>query len=117
MKNKATEIKLTDYFTEKVNSRSVVRMVAENFSDSKSVMLDFENIDFISRAAAHELVTSLEKLQTEGKTVSLQHVHPNVDKMIQAVSASRAIDFKKATFVQRLSFDSEKELDKFLMAI
>ena len=92
--NKAYNIKLADYFAEKVNSRSSVNMVFDQVTDQDPVVLDFSQIGFISRAAAHELITLMDKLQSEGKSISLKEVRPSVDKMIKSVSESRSDDFK-----------------------
>ena len=116
MMNKTHLIKLSSLFNEKINGRSSVKLIFRQLEDIKSVIFDFSDIVFISRAAAHELVLLLEDYQKRGFTFSLKNVSADVNQMLNIISESRKVDFKKATFVKRLHFRSEKEMKNYLLS-
>lgn len=61
---------------------------------SKSVDLDFKNVEFLSRSAAHELLTLKDELShsfLRKKIVNFINTRDNVSKMLKIVASSRAV--------------------------
>ncbi|NJN27761.1 MAG: STAS domain-containing protein [Cyclobacteriaceae bacterium] len=117
MENRWSHIVLSDFFDSQLNNRASVALLFERVKKSKAVAIDFSGIDFISRSAAHEILTFIDEVQKKGIDFTFTNMAPNIDETLQKVSASRKQNFKRATFVKRLSFGSEKDLEDFLLAI
>ena len=61
---------------------------------SKSVDLDFKDVEFLSRSAAHELLTLKDDLShsfLRKKIVSFINTRDNVSEMLKVVASSRAV--------------------------
>jgi anti-anti-sigma regulatory factor len=114
---KILTIIVSEIFENKINSRSSVELLFNQLIDVDKVIIDFKSIEFISRAAAHELVVNIEKHQSRGVDVTLKNVDSAINKMLDAVNVSRKSNAKKATFVQRLTFSTEQEFNAFLLSI
>jgi anti-anti-sigma regulatory factor len=114
--NKSEIIQLSSLFNEKINGRSAVKLLFQKIEHNRYVVFDFSNIIFISRAAAHEMAILLEEYQKKGFYISLRNISPHVNQMLDTVSESRKVDFKKATFVKRLQFSSEREMKNYLLS-
>lgn len=117
MGNLSEMFKLSDFFAENISNRESVRLVFGKIPQTDSVTIDFTDIKFISRAAAHELAVLLENYQNKGNSISLVNVSPEVNKMMETVADSRNVDYKKATFIERITFSTENELDSYLLSI
>jgi len=77
-------------------SRDAVREILENeikkFS-AQTVEMDFSNIEFISRSAAHELLKMKERFeysQTNKKEIIFKELAPSPAEMIRMVAATSA---------------------------
>jgi len=112
-----SNIKLSDYFNNQINSRSAVSSFLNQKIDKENVILDFSDINFISRATAHELLSSVDKFANRGVKITFTNLNSQVESIIDKVDASRKDSFKKATFVNRISFSSEKEFNNFLLSL
>ncbi|WP_143959169.1 STAS domain-containing protein [Litoribacter populi] len=117
MKNLSTTIMLSEYYAEAVSNRESVRLIFDKLPNVDFITIDFSDIVFISRAAAHELTLYLEKFQNRGKSISLANVSQNVNQMIETVAQSKKVDYKKSTFVERIIFKTDEELESYLFSV
>ncbi len=95
-------IKIAKQIAPIISSRDVISRLQDAIEKSNSslVSLDFQNIEFISRSAAHELLLLKERVSPKRET-SFVNVPENVEKMLRTVAASRAVpnvNHKKAEF-------------------
>ena len=79
-----------------VGSRDVVHGLKSLIlkARSRSVDLDFRDVEFLSRSAAHELLTLKDDLShsfLRKKTVSFINTRDNVSDMLKVVASSRAV--------------------------
>lgn len=79
-----------------IGSRDVVHTLKEVIlrTRSRSVDLDLKNVEFLSRSAAHELLTLKDDLSyslLRKKLVSFINARDNVSEMLRIVAASRAM--------------------------
>ena len=56
-------------------------------------------------------------MNDKGTELTLLNLSVSVKDMLDAVKESRKHNIKKATFIEHLNFESEKELDDFLMTV
>ena len=116
MANQVT-ISLSEFHSDQINGRSAVRATLTEDKDASLVVYDFEGITFLSRSAAHEILEVISESQKLGKQVTLKHLTPQVAEMLDRVEDSKKHNIKTATYVERLQFTSEQELEDFLMTI
>lgn len=79
-----------------VGSRDLMPVLAEsvNKSDVPSVDLDFSEVEFVSRSAAHALLLMKEDLQRKWlnkKFISFVNASDNVKEMFRVVASNRAM--------------------------
>lgn len=110
-------IDVSKKLVDQINSRFSVSDLLKNAGASNHAIIDFKDITFISRSAAHQLLTEIETLQNKGVEITFKNLSPEAEVMLNQVSASRRTNYKRATFVNRRSFASEQELDDFLLAL
>lgn len=70
-------------------------------ADAKAVDLDFAEVEFISRSAAHALLIMKEDLCRKllnKKEVNFINANKDVENMLRIVAANRALPKKKAEF-------------------
>ncbi|MBS9523308.1 STAS domain-containing protein [Litoribacter ruber] len=115
--NNPSNIRLSTFYADSISNRESIRIIFDKVSEVDNFSVDFENIDFISRAAAHELAVYLERYQNRGKSISLLNVAPSVNQMLETVAESKKVDYKKATFIERISFKNENEMEAYLLSI
>ena len=63
-------------------------------ADTEAVDLDFANVEFVSRSAAHQLLTMKEELMQKSwhsKKVSFVNTNKDVEEMFRVVAANRAV--------------------------
>lgn len=79
-----------------VSSRDTVDVLEKNIKKSNlaSVDLDFSNVKFISRSAAHALLLLKEKLRAK-TDISFINTNEDVANMLRAVAANRAVSKTK----------------------
>jgi len=103
MKNKShnlTTINVSKLLAPIISSRDVADILEAEIkkTDAKSVFLDFTNIKFISRSAAHSLLLLKEKLESRvSKRKEMSFINPDNDvaEMFRAVAANRALPKKE----------------------
>ncbi|MDD5547347.1 MAG: STAS domain-containing protein [Candidatus Pacebacteria bacterium] len=60
-------------------------------SNEKMVVLDFKDVQFISRSAAHELLLIKEELSQKNKELSFENTNDDIAEMLRVVAANRAL--------------------------
>lgn len=87
-----------------LNSRDVIRELfpAARKIKNKSLILDFKNVRFISRSAAHELVTLKERL-AKNRDIDFINLESEVENMIRLIASNRVAPKKK-----KVDFDVER---------
>lgn len=64
-----------------VSSRDAIQRMLEQHSSTEEVVLDFQNVEFISRSVADELVHQKEK-----RNIKFINLNSSIEDMIQLVS-------------------------------
>ena len=104
MQNKPQKtIKIAEHIAPIISSRDI----ADNLENviikhkSKVLDLDFSNVEFISRSAAHALLSMKEDLQRrlmKKKEISFTNTNKEVEKMFRIIAANRALPKAKPKF-------------------
>ena len=110
-------IKLSDYLNKQLINRTTVNSIFEKSTNDNKIIADFSGIDFISRAAAHELLNVKEQLNKKNIYLSFTNINNEVFQMIAKVEKSKKTNIKSATFVNKVVFKNETELNKYLLSI
>ncbi|OGZ69462.1 MAG: hypothetical protein A3D44_03500 [Candidatus Staskawiczbacteria bacterium RIFCSPHIGHO2_02_FULL_42_22] len=102
MKNKSHNfitIKISKLLAPIISSRDVANVLEDkiNETDTTSVVLDFNNIKFVSRSATHSLLVLKEKIETNIPRRELSFINANNDvkEMIRTVASNRAFPKKE----------------------
>lgn len=79
-----------------LSSRDVISELSDSIKNAKAnfIELDFSNVEFISRSAAHELLSLKEDLsrrQNDKKELSFVNASPDITNMLRVVAANRAL--------------------------
>jgi len=117
MKKRRVNIRFSDYFTNQIGGRSSVDMVLKGIKKSGDYSLDFENIDFLSRSAAHQLLTLKNTLKRKGVDISFINVSDSIKLMFEKVANSMARNTKHSIPINRIDFKGEDELKNYLLNI
>ena len=98
-KQKFTKINIAEKIASILSSRDAIRDLDKLIKKSKTdlVELDFAEIDFVSRSAAHELLLLKEKFNRQPKIISFVNTNQDVSKMLRIVAANRAVPSQKPT--------------------
>jgi anti-anti-sigma regulatory factor len=110
-------IELSKVFDSQISGRSAVDSIFSSLEGVHHLILDFSSIQFISRSAAHQLISTIDLLQKNRVTVELLSLEPEVERMLSKVRKSIEKPTKLATYVEFLTFSSEKEMDKFILSV
>jgi len=103
MKNKSqnlTTINVSKLLAPIISSRDIASILEDKIktTDTESVLLDFTNIKFISRSAAHSLLLLKAKLESKisnRKEISFTNADNDVAEMFRVVAANRALPKKE----------------------
>lgn len=109
-------IRLSETYISILSSRdSITRLFKEYHSLANiEVVLDFNNIVFISRSAAQQLILERRQLESNKSRVVLENLSPFVNKMIQVADAKRKKNIPKITTKE---FSTPQELEEFLISL
>jgi len=96
-------LKIADLIASIISSRDItdILKVAILKMDSKIVELDFSNVEFISRSAAHALILMKEDLQRKffnKKKIVFINTNEYVSKMLRMIAANRVAPKSKPDF-------------------
>lgn len=111
------KIELSKLFESQISGRSAVDSIFSSMEGVHHLVLDFSSIQFISRSAAHQLISKIDLLQKDRVTIELLSLEPEVKRMLSRVRKSIQKPKKLATYVEFLSFSNEKELERFILSI
>lgn len=94
-----TTLAIADIIAPIVSSRDIVNKLKNNISKLKAEMvyLDFAKVDFISRSAAHELLSLKEDFRRKlfkKKEVDFINTNDDVKKMLRVVAMNKAVPEK-----------------------
>ena len=94
-KEKSTRIYVNKLLAEIINSRDVMDVLEDAIkkTNTELVVLDFTNIKFLSRSAAHSLLVLKEKFECKSsnrKIVSFENAIYDVSEMLRIVNANKA---------------------------
>lgn len=120
MQNNIT-IKISESVAPIISSRDVVAFIEEmiNKADSKSVELDFSNVKFVSRSAAHALLLMKDKFSRKilrKKDILFRNASKDVIQMFRVVAANRAFPGKHDLDSKPKLIDINSLSRKFLLA-
>lgn len=99
-----------------IKSRDAVRSFLQLSEEVQGMLIDFANVDFISRTAAHELLVIQNNLSSRGIDISFINVGSQVNDMLDMVK--RSIGKEKQAgfrFVKWLNFEDEKKYRDYLL--
>lgn len=101
-----------------LKTRDAVRNAFANIQDPNIIWVDFKNIEFLSRTAAHELLKIKESASSLNIDISFINIGDQVNKMFDVVeksySKSKNADFR---FVKWLSFKNDEQYKDYLLNI
>lgn len=92
--NQQKIIDMAAYIAPVIHSRDAIKLVrsAIEETDEASVVLDFVNVEFISRSAAHELLVLKEGVSHDDKKeITFINTNSSVTNMLRIVAANRAV--------------------------
>lgn len=101
MKNEhKSTIKMAEALATIISSRDLIDnlKIAILKADAKLVDLDFSEVEFVSRSAAHALLVMKEDLRNNKKEAYFINANENVENMLRTVAANRALPKKKPDF-------------------
>ena len=90
-------IKVADILAPILSSRDITDTLRETISQKTSltlVELDFSDVKFISRSAAHQLLVIKEELRLNERDIAFTNTNDEVTEMLRIVAANRAIPKK-----------------------
>lgn len=119
IKNNSINIRIADKIAPIVSSRDIIVKLKNDISRlrAKEVSLDFTDVNFVSRSAAHELLTMKEELKRKAlrkKNIIFINTNNDVKEMIRTVASNRAVPQKnKVEFnAETVSIDSILNITK-----
>lgn len=110
------KITLSERFDKQVTGRSAVDSIFSDISGVHHIILDFSSIEFISRSAAHQLICTVDHFQNSRITVEMVSLYPEVSQMVNKVRQSIKNPKKLATYVEFITFSSEKEMEDYVLS-
>ncbi len=110
-------IRLNKFDLKQLNNRSITKNIISVNGFNKVVTIDFEGIQFISRAAAHELITIISNLSSNQIHVNMINQNLEVQKMIEIVSKSIKTNHRVLTNLNSISFKTYDAFKEYMMAI
>lgn len=99
-----------------LKNRDAVRSAFRNAFEYNIIWVDFAHIKFLSRTAAHEILTIKKSLNEEDIDVSFANLSSQVNEMLDLVENSSNLpkdaDFR---FVKWLSFKNQEDYKNYLL--
>ncbi|TAF74032.1 MAG: hypothetical protein EAZ53_10575 [Bacteroidetes bacterium] len=109
-------IKLNQHFGNQISTRVGVVDFFKETNKYSNVILDASSITFISRAAAHELISLINSNLISNKEISLINTTTEVERMFDIVKKSIASPEKKSRFSERKTFKNEQEYQNYFLS-
>lgn len=104
MKEKTTnKVNVAKVLASIIGSRDVIDDLRDSVAqvDVKTVELDFSEVDFVSRSAAHALLSMKEDFKRKlvgKKEVTFTNVNSSIKEMLRIVAANKALPKEKPDF-------------------
>lgn len=111
-----TTIKINRILSNIISSRTSIELIKseiEKKSDTEVVILDFNNVEVISRSFAHELVLFL----NSNLSIEISNTNEPVTAIIEAVKKTRGLRKKTYDNIPIVHFNSNGELFDFLAKV
>lgn len=113
MKKDNITIDVAQHLANIIGSRDVAAKLASVIkkADAKSVDLDFSNVEFISRSAAHELITlknDLKRKFLKKKDIDFINMTKDVKEMVRLVAANIAAPDKEEIKINLKTIDIDQ---------
>ena len=91
-KSKKVSIDIANLLASIISSRDIINILEKFIKkiDAKTIDLDFTDVKFVSRSAAHALSLLKEKLRTK-KDISFVNTNKDVTEMLRIVAANRMV--------------------------
>jgi len=111
-----TIINIHEYLPSTITSREAINIISKNnnFIARKKYVINFNQIDFISRAFADELFAFIE---AKNITASFTNVNSRVSEILNAVKKNRSKKNKSFHKIAVTPYFEKEELDAFLSLI
>ena len=89
LSNEENTIYLANHFSKNLAFRDTVRTLFSfiNNSDLDEIIINFKDVDFISRSFAHEILVNLRETD---KQVFLENITPSVQRMLDMVKSHKS---------------------------
>ena len=102
-KENTTILNVAETIAPIISSRDIIEDFEKSIKRAPTfdIALDFNNVQFISRSASHQLLTLKEELANKllkKKIISFINTNNDVTKMLRLVAASKALPQKKVKF-------------------
>lgn len=105
MNKKEIIINISKEIAPVISSRDIIDTLVKKIekADAKSIVLDFSNVDFVSRSATHALIKLKELYNKKWnlfnkKKLVFNNINESFDKMLQSVTASKNYMRRKVDF-------------------
>ena len=114
---KSLRINIASEVSNFITTRNSIRLVFDKIQSIENnqrfqIQLDFKGVNFISRAAAHELKYNVEILKDKNYTVSFKNLDIELRKMIDSVKFVSTKSNKPS--LERYYISSSKEFNSLL---
>ena len=116
-KSNSIKVRVRDNFSENISSRDAIALLFNRkFEPEQNIIIDFSDVEFITRSATHQLLKEIERVEERFKcTVTLESTSEVVTRMLKIVKESLLHSIKQKSEVYQVTFSSSSELNKFLM--
>lgn len=116
-KSNSFKIRVRDYFSENISSRDAIALLFNRkFEPEQNIIIDFSEVEFITRSATHQLLKEIERVEERFKcNVTIESAATEVSSMLKIVKESLQHSIKQKTDVYQVSFSTSSELNHFLM--
>ncbi len=116
---KSLIVHINSQLGETVNTRGALSTLLSKIQlqEKSTLVVDFSDVEFISRAFADELVKKREEWQQKGIKVILQNVGENVLNMLNAVARTQQAKKRNTEEVQVIHYSELSALDDFLLSL
>ncbi len=114
--DKKYKVDLGIFISRLISSRDIIDVLFNSVpSTSKTLVLDFKDVEFITRSAAHQLILKINEFKVnKNLIVQLINKSDTIDQMLEIVKNDSSNANRKSPKITRLKFNSQEEFDQFL---
>ncbi len=112
-------IRLYDHYHNSVISRAAINNLFDvDLENLHSINIDFKDISFISRSAAHQLMIQKRLLSEKNIKITFSNLSPKVEETLNIVEKDAQNQrHKNSSNLEKVPIRNQDELHKFLMEI